>query len=157
MMLECLKSILKRKYNYYKVYAHNMAKFDIIFLFKYLVKLGKVKPIIHNGKFISVTIVYGDNEQYQIEFKDSILLLLYSLKSLCSSFKIDEGKSIFPHLFVNENNLEYKGDVPRIEDFYKISDNEYQEYKRSYNVGSLKTEAIKYCKIDCVSLHKIFV
>lgn len=155
MMLECLKSILKRKYNYYKIYAHNMAKFDIIFLMKYLVKLGKIKPIIHNGKFISVTIVYGDNEQYQIEFKDSILLLLYSLKSLCNSFKIEEVKSIFPHLFVNDKNLGYIGDVPRIEDFIEISDSDYRDYKKSHNIWSLKKEAIKYCKIDCVSLYKI--
>jgi hypothetical protein len=157
MMIDCLKSLLIRKYNYYKVYAHNMAKFDIIFLLKYLVKLGNINPIIHNGKFISVTIGYGDNEQYQIEFKDSILLLLYSLKSLCSSFKIDEGKSIFPHLFVNENNLEYNGNVPRIEDFIELSKNEYQAYKQNFisNNWNLKLEAIKYCKIDCVSLYQI--
>jgi hypothetical protein len=134
MMLDCLKSLLVRKYNYYKVYAHNMAKFDIIFILKYLVKLGKIKPIIHNGKFISVTIGYGDNEQYQIEFKDSILLLLYSLNSLCSSFKIEEAKSIFPHLFVTENNLDYIGKVPTIKNFISISDNEYQDYKNSYNI-----------------------
>jgi hypothetical protein len=31
MMLDCLKSILIRKYKGYSIYAHNMAKFDIIF------------------------------------------------------------------------------------------------------------------------------
>lgn len=132
MMIDCLKSILKRKYNYYKVYAHNMAKFDIIFLLKYLVKLGDIKPIIHNGKFISLTISYGDNNQYNIEFKDSILLLLYSLKSLCTSFNIEEGKLLFPHLFVNENNLEYKGEVPTIENFIDLSKNDYQNYKQKF-------------------------
>jgi hypothetical protein len=156
MMIDCLNSILIRKYNYYKVYAHNMAKFDIIFLFKYLVKLGKIKPIIHNGKFISVSIVYGDNEQYQIEFKDSILLLLYSLKALCNSFKIDDAKSIFPHLFVNENNLNYKGDVPTIENFIEISNNDYQNYKSKFNKNwNLKSEAIKYCNLDCISLYQV--
>lgn len=157
MMLDCLKSILIRKYNYYKVYAHNMAKFDLIFLLKYLVKLGNIKPIIHNGKFISVTIAYGDDNQYNIEFKDSILLLLYSLDSLCRSFKIDEGKSIFPHLFVNENNLDYIGDVPKIENFIDLSKNDYKKYLKKFisNVWNLKNEAIKYCKIDCVSLYQI--
>lgn len=155
MMIDCLKSLLIRKYNYYKVYAHNMAKFDLIFILKYLVKLGKIKPIVHNGKFISVSIAYGDNEQYNIEFKDSILLLLSSLESLCSSFKIEEAKSIFPHLFVNENNLNYIGDIPTIKSFIDISNNEYQDYKNSYEVWSLKSEAIKYCKIDCISLYKI--
>jgi DNA polymerase family B len=157
MMIDCLKSLLVRKYNYYKVYAHNMAKFDIIFLFKYLIKLGKIKPIFHNGKFISITIGYGDNYQYNIEFKDSILLLLYSLKSLCNSFKIDEAKSIFPHLFVNENNLDYTGKVPRIEDFIDLSKNDYLDYKNLFisKNWNLKLEAIKYCKIDCVSLYQI--
>jgi hypothetical protein len=31
MMLDCLKSILIRKYDGYKIYAHNLANFDIIF------------------------------------------------------------------------------------------------------------------------------
>jgi hypothetical protein len=117
MMLECLKSILKRKYKGYTIYAHNLAKFDIIFLLKYLLKLGSIKPIIHNGKIISLRVNYGENNEYRIEFKDSLLLLLASLDSLCKSFKIEESKTIFPHLFVNENNLNYNGEVPKIDDF----------------------------------------
>jgi len=133
MMLNCLKSILIRKYKGYSVYAHNLAKFDIIFLLKYLVKVGNINPIIHNGKIISLIINYGENGQYKIEFKDSLLLLLTSLKSLCSCFKIDESKSIFPHLFVNENNLDYNGEVPNINNFIKISKDEYQYYKLNYS------------------------
>jgi hypothetical protein len=41
MILDCLKSIFIRKYNGYSVYMHNMAKFDIIFLLKYIVKIYK--------------------------------------------------------------------------------------------------------------------
>jgi len=157
MILECLQSILKRKYKGYSVYAHNLGKFDIIFLLKYLVKLGNIKPIIHNGKIISLTVNYGENGKYKIEFKDSLLLLLTSLNSLCGSFKIEEGKSIFPHLFVNENNLNYKGDVPKMDEFININKKEYQDYKLKYNVWTLKTEAIKYCKIDCISLYQILL
>jgi hypothetical protein len=43
-----------RKYNKWNVYIHNMAKFDMIFLLKYLVKLGNIQPIIHNRRWISV-------------------------------------------------------------------------------------------------------
>jgi DNA polymerase type B, organellar and viral len=157
MMLNCLKSILIRKYKGYSVYAHNLAKFDIIFLLKYLVKLGKIKPIIHNGKIISLTVNYGEKGQYKIEFKDSLLLLLASLKSLCESFKIEDSKSIFPHLFVNDNNLNYKGDVPKIDYFINIDKKEYQDYKLKYSVWTLKSEAIKYCKLDCVSLYQILL
>src|SRR6267142_1363248 len=56
LILTALKSILTRKYNGYNVYMHNMAKFDIIFLLKHLVKLGDVTPIIHNGRIISINL-----------------------------------------------------------------------------------------------------
>jgi DNA polymerase family B len=157
MMLECLKSILKRKYKGYNIYAHNLAKFDIIFLLKYLLKLGSIKPIIHNGKIISLRVNYGKNKEYRIEFKDSLLLLLTSLDSLCKSFKIEESKTIFPHLFVNENNLNYNGEVPKTDDFLNINKKEYQDYKLKYKNWNLKTEAIKYCKIDCISLYHILL
>jgi hypothetical protein len=110
-----------------------MAKFDLIFLLKYLVKLGNIKPIIHNGKFISVTIAYGDDNQYQIKFKDSLLLLLNSLNKLSKSFKVDDGKTVFPILFVNENNLNYIGEVPDFKYFKNINFVEYENYKAKFN------------------------
>jgi len=133
MMLDCLKSILKRNYNGFKVYAHNMAKFDIIFLLKYLLKLGTIDPIIHNGKIIYLKINYGENGQYQIEFKDSLLLLLGSLNSLSKSFNVEDKKSIFPHLFVNENNLDYIGEVPEFNNFMDVNKDQYNDYKSSFN------------------------
>jgi len=57
-----------RKYNGYNVYIHNLAKFDIIFLFKYLVKLGNVKPIIHNGRIISINFNFGKDYKYSLHF-----------------------------------------------------------------------------------------
>jgi hypothetical protein len=133
MILDCLNSILIRKYNGYKVYLHNLAKFDVIFLLRYLVKVASLKPVIHNGKIISLILNYGRNLDYQIEFKDSYLILLNSLASLSKSFKVDDGKSIFPHLFVNKNNLNYIGDVPDIKYFFKIDKKIYKNYKSSFN------------------------
>lgn len=89
-----------------------MAKFDIIFLLKYLVKLVEVKPIIHDGKIIQIDIKFGPDNQYKLTFKDSYLILLSSLNKLCKSFNVETVKSIFPHLFVNENNFNYIGEVP---------------------------------------------
>src|SRR5712672_2148422 len=94
MILDCLKSIFIRKYNGYKVYIHNMANFDIIFLLKYIVKVATLKPVIHNGRIISLTINYGNNNEYQIQFKDSYLLLLSSLIKL-SQQNYNEYKSKF--------------------------------------------------------------
>jgi hypothetical protein len=156
MMLTCLKSLLIRKYDGFKIYAHNLAKFDIIFLFKYLLKLATIKPIIHSGKIISLTVNYGENGGYQIEFKDSLLLLLSSLDSLSKSFKVEDKKFIFPHLFVNENNLDYIGNVPAFNNFMKVKEDQYNEYKSNFNNNwNLKNEAIKYCNLDCVSLYQV--
>jgi hypothetical protein len=133
MILHCLESILIRKYNGHKIYVHNLAKFDIIFLLKYLVKFASVKPVIHNGRIISLVLNYGKDLEYQIEFKDSYLILLNSLAKLSKSFSVDDGKSIFPHLFVSKDNLNYKGNVPDMKYFFKIDENTYQDYKAIFN------------------------
>src|ERR1700748_1379192 len=134
IILAAISSILIRKYNGYNIYIHNLANFDIIFLFKYLIKLGNVNPIIHNGKIISINFNYGKNNDYQIQFRDSYLILLNSLRKLCNSFKVETVKSIFPYLFVNENNLNYIGNVPDFKYFdNKITLEEYNEYKSKFN------------------------
>jgi len=122
-----------RKYNGYNVYVHNLAKFDIIFLLKYLTKLGSVHPIIHNGRIICINLNYGKDNEYQIQFRDSYLILLASLMKLCRSFKVEIVKSVFPHLFVNENNLDYIGQVPDFKYFNNINIKEYNEYKAKFN------------------------
>lgn len=158
MILTAISSILIRKYNGYNIYIHNLANFDIIFLFKYLIKLGNVNPIIHNGKFISINFNYGKNNDYQIQFRDSYLILLNSLRKLCKSFKVQTVKSIFPYLFVNKNNLNYIGNVPDFQYFdNKINLDEYNEYKSKFNDNNwnLKSEAIKYCEIDVISLFQV--
>jgi hypothetical protein len=133
MILDCLKSIFIRKYNGYNIYVHNLAKFDIIFLLKYLVKIVNVQPVIHNGRIISLGINYGKNNEYNIQFKDSYLILLNSLNKLCKAFSVSNPKSLFPHLFVNENNLNYIGEVPEFKYFIKTSKIDYQNYKTGYN------------------------
>jgi len=157
MILDCLSSIFIRKYNNYRVYFHNMAKFDIIFLLKYLVKLVEVNPIIHNGKIIQIDIKYGPDNQYKITIRDSYLILLNSLDRLSKAFNVDNPKGIFPFLFVNKDNLNYIGVVPRFEYFGdKISKDQYLEYSKQFtNDWILKVEAIDYCILDCISLYQI--
>ena len=156
MMLTALKSIMIRKYNNYNVYMHNMAKFDIIFLFKYLVKLGIVKPIIHNDRIISIN--FNFEKKYRLTFKDSLLLLLMGLDKLSKSFKVTDKKYQFPIFYVNENNLNYVGEVPDIKFFKNTNQNEYTNYKTEFNSNwNLKNEAIKYCNLDCISLHQVLL
>lgn len=157
MILDCLNSIFIRKYNGYKVYIHNMAKFDIIFLLKYLVKIASVQPIIHNGRIISLIINYGKDLEYQIDFRDSYLILLNSLLKLSKAFNVENEKTIFPYFFVNKDNLNYKGKVPDIKYFNKIDELEYNIYRKKF-IGitwNLRKEAIDYCINDCVSLYQI--
>ena len=135
-----------------------MAKFDIIFLMKYLIKYVEVVPLIHRGRIIQVNINYGPDNQYSIALKDSYLILLGSLDKLSKAFNVDSPKGIFPHLFVNKDNLNYIGEVPAIENFFKITVNEYNNYKNLMkNIWNLKDEAIKYCEIDCIALYQIIL
>nr|YP_009739393.1 DNA polymerase 2 [Tricholoma terreum]QIC20237.1 DNA polymerase 2 [Tricholoma terreum] len=60
MIISAMKYLSIRKYNNYKIYLHNFAKFDNIFLFKTLANLGIVSPIIHKGRFISMEFNYNN-------------------------------------------------------------------------------------------------
>jgi hypothetical protein len=132
-ILAGLKSILLRKYNSYNIYIHNMGNFDMIFLMKYLVKLGSINPIIHNNRIISINFNYGKNNEYQINFRDSYLLLPKSLAELTEGFHVETLKSVFPYLFVNENNLNYIGEVPDFKYFdQKINKKQYNIYKSNF-------------------------
>jgi DNA polymerase type B, organellar and viral len=63
-----------KKYDNYKIYIHNLARFDGIFLLRILANLGECKPIIHNDKLITIGFKLKD---YNISFRDSKQLLLY--------------------------------------------------------------------------------
>ena len=153
----CFEALMLRKYKGYSVYLHNFANFDAIFILKILINLGTINPIIHNGKIISIEFLYGPNKEYKLIFKDSYHILPASLKKLAKSFNTNQyQKDIFPFDFVNENNLDYIGKVPDFSYFNNISEKDYNNYKNKYdNNWSLKTEFIKYCEQDCLSLYNV--
>ena len=154
MIFSALKSIMIRKYNGYNIYMHNMSKFDIIFLFKYLLKLGSVSPIIHNNRIISIDFNFGPDNKYQLKFRDS--LLLNSLAKLCKSFSVENHKIIFPIFFANENNLNYTGEIPDIKYFKDIDLKTYKNYVLNNNgLWNFRNESIKYCNLDCISLYQM--
>ena len=126
MMTDLFDNLFRRKYNFQNIYVHNLANFDVIFLMKYLVKFGKVKPIIKNNKFISIKIETENG--YTFTFKDSLQLIIGSLKDLGKSFGVRVQKSSLDFNKINEKNL------------FKF-----------------REEAINYCEIDCISLHQIIV
>lgn len=156
MIIDCMKDLMVRKYNNYKVYIHNLAGFDANFLLKILVNLGIVKPIIHHGKIISINFKYN---KYNVTFRDSRQLLNASLRSLGIAFGVKILKTIFPYFFVNENNLNYNSHVPEFKYFTEISEIEYQDYMNQFigKLWNLEIETVKYCNIDCISLYQILI
>jgi hypothetical protein len=156
LLTQAIKELMVRKYDDHKIYIHNMASFDGIFLLKILVELGNVKPIIHHGDLISINF---KSKIYNFVFKDSLQILLVSLRKLAKVFGVDTQKSIFPYSFVNENNLDYIGPVPDFKYFDNITIKEYNEYCLKFDNShwDLRDEAIKYCEIDCISLYQIII
>src|SRR6266850_1353322 len=95
----------------------------------------------NNSKFIRVlpksnklanNFITLDIETY---IKNSYLILLASLDKLTKGFIVETLKSIFPFLFVNEDNLDYIGEVPEFKYFYNnIKLSEYNNYiSKFYN------------------------
>jgi hypothetical protein len=158
MLIHAINSLLKRKYNGYKIYVHNLSNFDGIFIIKILSLIDNIniKPIIKDNKMIDIKIIFG---KYNIAFRDSLLMLPSSLSKLAIQFKVD-NKTIFPYNFVNDKfnkkiNLNYIDNVPDFKYFNNITLDQYIEYKLNYKIWNLKDETIKYCLQDCISLYQI--
>jgi hypothetical protein len=159
MLKAAILFLMKRKYSGYKVYLHNFSYFDGVFLLRILsVLTNEIKPIIKDGRLISVPFHYGKKFEYVIHFRDSLLLLPSSLSKLAKSFNV-EKKGHFPHSFVNLEGvkLNYVGCIPEKKYFYNITDSEYLEYCNQYPNGKwdIKKETIKYCEQDVRTLYQI--
>uniref|UniRef100_A0A896Z909 DNA polymerase n=1 Tax=Coniophora puteana TaxID=80637 RepID=A0A896Z909_9AGAM len=141
------KTMLNSRYRGRTVYAHNLSRFDIIFLFKTIGSLlnegYKISVLKKEDKIISITIVKGKNTC--LVLKDSLLLLPSSLDKLAKNFKLEVGKLVEP-VYTGVGNEEYKSDslehyskaIERIEDF--------TEWKNKIQV---------YCEQDCIALYDI--
>ena len=150
---ELFDALLRRKYRGYTVYAHNLSKFDLIFIFKYLAKLWmfdgyKVKPIFKDGGAISIVIT--NNKGVSLTFRDSFLILPFSLKTLAETFKTNK-KLIEPVLL----------DVNLKDEHKKYAQNDYSHYSKDIllvkDFEKWKKLVIKYCENDCVTLHQILM
>lgn len=83
MISAAFKSLCIRKYSGYRVYFHNLSKFDSIFLLKHLICLYKVKPVKRDGALIELNIDFGKGSLF---IHDSLLLLPTKLADLAKSF-----------------------------------------------------------------------
>lgn len=160
------ENILIRKYDNYKIILHNFSNFDGIFMMDTLSRLGKIKPLTRDGKILQIKVYFNtfdkDGKESKkgrsVTFYDSYLLLPSSLDSLSKSFNIQNKKTFFPFTFIDDNNLDYCGEVPDYKYFTKnVSLEDYKNYTKNFiNVPwDLSKELAIYCENDTIALHQI--
>jgi hypothetical protein len=143
-----IKTIMIRKYDYYKIYVHNFSYFDAIFMIDILSKLGTVKPLMRDNKILKLNFMFDtvnektnqkNNRKCRLIFYDSYLLLQASLNNLSKSFNIENKKSIFPFNFINQKDFSfnYNSYVPEYKFFpgaftSSFTQKDYKEYCSQY-------------------------
>lgn len=162
MIQDCILSLCRFKYNRHKIYIHNLANFDGIFLLKAISELGELKVLMNKEKLISFDLNFSpylnSKNKIVLSFRDSYQILLASLSKLGKSFNVSTLKSKFPYRFINETDLNYCGEIPKLKYFDNMNLKDFISYCKNYftnNTWSLKNEAIKYCINDCKSLYEI--
>nr|YP_009498202.1 hypothetical protein [Lactarius deliciosus]AWX52988.1 hypothetical protein [Lactarius deliciosus] len=125
MLLQALRDLLDFNPNA-KVYIHNFANFDYMFLIKVLYNNFKVQPFFKDNKVIKLIYQHKDNDKTKIEIFDSYLILPSSLRTLAEKYKVIDQKGYFPYNFADKNSLNYIGIIPSISMFNGILDEEYE-------------------------------
>lgn len=144
VMRVMFEELFKLNVNGYTIYAHNLGRYDSVYIVKLISLLGyKVEPLWRDNGILKVKIK-DINSKKSITLLDSLNLFKAPLKVLLESFDCSIVKGVYPHLFVNENNLDYVGAKPGIEFFQEVSLSEYNDVPSEWN---LKNECLKY--LDC--------
>jgi hypothetical protein len=161
MLLAAIRSLMKHTYNNYKVYVHNLSNFDGIFILRILSNIPNsiLSPVMKDGKLINLKFSWltsiNQRQYYNLDFRDSILMLPNYLRKLAKAFNV-ESKGYFPYLFVNDPliNLNYEGLIPAFKYYKDLTLDDYSSYVTN-NIWSLRNETIKYCEQDCKTLWQI--
>jgi DNA polymerase type B, organellar and viral len=152
MLLQALTELLDFNPNA-KVYIHNFANFDYMFIIKVLFENFTVKPYFKDNKVINLIYQHKDNDKTKIYLFDSYLILPSSLRTLASKYKVSDQKGYFPYEMVTESSLNYIGPTPDISLFNGITPEEYEGLV-SYS-WNLKAELLRYLELDLKSLHQV--
>jgi hypothetical protein len=169
LIIHCINSMLVSKYHNHFLYAHNLGKFDLVFLYKvlkeYNLHLNKeyyiMKTIFRDDIMIKLTIsIKLSNKKYiKITFLDSLNYFnnkeSNSLDALSKDFEVGIEKGYFPYTFVTKNKLNYIGETPSISHYKSLSNLEYNEKVYVREGWDLKKEAIKYLEKDLAILLEI--
>jgi len=155
---ELIKVMFERLFqndvNGYTLYVHNLGRFDGIFLIKELAKLDyKISALWNDNALLKIKVSDKESKQ-SITILDSINLLPQKLEKLLEKFNCSVQKGVFPHLFVNSNNLNYIGVKPEF-NCYSYSNISEEEYKNLNNDWNLKEECFKYLRSDVEGLLEV--
>ena len=180
LVIKCFNYMLQPKYHKYIYYCHNFSRYDSIFILKILTQANidkgfeyyKLKPLYRDGNMLKLDIMikWGLSNRKQptigarkeprytkITIIDSYALLNENLYELSRSFDIEVTKSHFPHAFVKEDTLNYKGNTPSIIYWLnavdKVNNISKEEYKELFsNNWDLRVECLNYLDKDLRSL-----
>jgi hypothetical protein len=132
LLSEFFLQFLDKKYHKFVLYAHNMAKFDIVFIYESLLYLAennniKVNPIMRDNNLIKIRLYYYiNNNKYYIDFHDSYQILNSSLENLSKTFLRDNpdlqkmNNKIILSLLLSENErIKYNNDIKLYKEFEK--------------------------------------
>jgi hypothetical protein len=125
------------------ILAHNGGAYDCKFILQYIERhLIPYKVLPRPGathKYLSLTI-QGKSKKEDITFKDFMMFVSGSLKSIAEGFKLPISKGDFPHKFNIPDNQHYIGSIPLLEsehDYFclqqKKSKKELDDIKDWYN------------------------
>jgi len=143
--------LLRSKYFGYSVYAHNLSRFDLIFLFKYLAQIS------HEGTFnvdilkkddqVKSIKIFNRDKKVNITLKDSYLLLPASLANLANLFLESQNKTKEPV---------FRGD-PSSPYFTASLDHYNKQVEEVMDLDLWKSKIVDYCINDSVILYDIFI
>ena len=159
------------------ILAHNGGAYDCKFILQYLEhNLINYTILPRPGcihKYLTLTI-FGKSKTDQIVFKDFMMFVSGSLKSIAEGFHLEICKGDFPHRFNTPANQEYIGSIPELEsaeDYFCLKQNKsikeinelkewYQQQMQIYRTchhlpctchkqpWNLQLELRKYCWLD---------
>jgi len=109
----------------YTLYAHNMGRFDGLFLLNALCGESKYKINTFFKDNTLVKLQIKDlNTNNSIKILDSYLMLPSSLDKLLKAYNCDIFKGVLPYRFINKDTLFYEGSKPEFK-YYEINKEEY--------------------------------
>jgi len=140
---------MDKSLNGYTFYAHNLGRFDSVFILKSLILDSDIEitPIWKDNAILSLKIKYGE---FIITLLDSLQLISGSLSDILKSFNCIIQKGYFPYSFVNKNNLYYVGPKPSKFYYNNITELEYKTIP--IDNWNLKKNTMLYLKSDLEGL-----